>query len=280
MYYEFYLDVYFLENLMMNFLVLQMTGHVIRRRKPVWRLALAAAAGSIFACIVLLLPIHRWIFLSVTASFICGCAMAAASYKEQDRKETERAIFTYWMLAFLMGGIWQFLMEVAGMKFLTAMLTGYGSVWGICRLRSLKKQDSQYLYEVTLIHHGRERQIRALLDSGNQLRQPITGRPVQVLEADVLKELLEPQEEEELEHMMRMEIGEKEEGKLKGVFTYIPFHSIGKEHGIMPLIALDTVLIKHGESVWNTKRVLTAVSKTAVSSGGEYQMILHPRLLE
>ena len=276
MYYEFYLDLYFLENLMMNFFVLQMTGHVTRSRKPVWKVMLIAAAASLAACVMILLPVHRHVFLSATLSFFSGCAMATAGCGNRNQKETKHAVTVFWMLTFVMGGIWQFFIQILDMAFFCAIPAGYATVWMIWRFGNQKRKNRQYLCDVKITHHKREVQIKALLDSGNQLQQPGSGRPVHILDVSVVRQLLDEEELQELECMIRLESPKTG----TGTFTYIPFRTIGNDHALMPMLVLETLHIKHGESAWNTKQNLAAVSKRTVSSAGEYQMILHPQILE
>lgn len=276
MYYEFCLDVFFLENLMMNFFVLQMTGRVIRDRKSVWRRIFAAILGSTVACVIFLLPIRRHVFLSATLSFISGCAMAVIGCPEGKQKDLKQMITVFWVMAFLLGGIWQCFMRILGVSFWYAMPAGYVVLWGVWRFRDSQKRNRQYLCDVKITHNKREVQIKALLDSGNRLRQPGSGKPVHIIDASVLRELLKEDEILEMECMLKMECPEK----TTATFSYIPFHTIGNDHGVMPMLVLETLHIKHGESAWDTTRIIAAVSKKTISSTGEYQMILHPQILE
>ena len=50
MYYELYIDVLFLENFLMDYILLLITKHVLCSREPVWRICLAALAGALATC--------------------------------------------------------------------------------------------------------------------------------------------------------------------------------------------------------------------------------------
>lgn len=276
MYYEFYLDVYFMENLMMNYLILHMTGRVTKCRCAWWRMAAAALMGAAGACGIAVLPVHRIVFFSIMISFFLGSAMVFISYGMHGRHTVMRTVTAFYFLALLFAGVWQFLMRYLHMAFPISMLTGYVIVRIGAGVWQRAKSKTQFLYDVVITTGGRTVRIKGFLDSGNQLVMPVTGKPVQVVDFEVIRRLLSREETEELERMIRMETT----GESTGGFTYIPYHSIGKEQGIMPVMVLDEVYIKHGESAWNTKKIAAAISKTAVSSRGEYQMILHPQILE
>lgn len=276
MYYEFYLDVYFLENLIMNYLILSMTGRVMKCRCARRKMAVSALLGAVGACAVAVLPVHRMVFLSVLLSFLLGGAMVLASYGIHGYHTAMRTIMVFYFLALLLAGVWQLLMHYLHMAFLCSMFAGYAIVWMGVEVWRRIKNKTQFLYDVTIAKGGRTVNIKGFLDSGNQLVMPVTGKPVQVVDLEAIGRLLSREEMEELERMIRMETT----GESSGGFTYIPYHSIGREQGIMPVMILDEVYIKHGESAWNTKKVAAAISKTAVSGRGEYQMILHPQILE
>ena len=54
------------------------------------------------------------------------------------------------------------------------------AVWRFGMQRCMKLEHQ---YAVTLFNKGRERHVQAILDTGNHLTMPLSGRPVQVLDA-------------------------------------------------------------------------------------------------
>ncbi|MFQ8841748.1 MAG: sigma-E processing peptidase SpoIIGA [Clostridium fessum] len=56
------------------------------------------------------------------------------------------------------------------------------AVWRFGMQRCMKLEHQ---YAVTLFNKGRERHVQAILDTGNHLTMPLSGRPVQVLDACV-----------------------------------------------------------------------------------------------
>lgn len=275
-YYEFYPDLYFIENLLMNDMILRAAGQMINRKVPVKRNAAAAAAGALGSCAVMLLPVRYNPFLACLCSFLNGCVISVYAFSGKSKTQRIQIIRTFWMAALFLGGIWQCLIRITGIGFFVWILPGYGIFTGVWHLIRNRDRKDRFLYDVFLVRRGREVRVRGLLDSGNQLVQPGSGRPVQIIERKAVEPLLDEQELAELEGMLHM----RAEGNGTGVFTYIPYRSIGREHGIMPVLELDSLRIKHGESAWNTGKILAAVSENAVSSRGEYQMILHPQILE
>ena len=117
----------------------------------------------------------------------------------------------------------------------------------------------QTLYKVTLGFRGRSLALAGLLDTGNQLRDPMLGGPVSMVAKETARELA--QGEELLLHP-------------------IPYHSVGKAHGLLPVFAADflEILLPDGERR-RIERPLLGIPDEPLSSEKEYQMILHPELL-
>ena len=57
MYYELYIDVFFLENFMMDALLLMLTGRMIRCQAGKGRIFLGAALGAFLTCGAVLIPV-------------------------------------------------------------------------------------------------------------------------------------------------------------------------------------------------------------------------------
>lgn len=274
--YEFYLDLYFLENLIMNLLALHLAAETGNYRKRWRRLFASAAMGAAGACILVISPIHKSALSGALLSVALCFLMAYTAFRCTDAGQRRRCAGSVCVCMLLLGGTCQILSGWLSLPFAGAILTGYPAVLLLVRRWKAGRGQSQYLYEVCLQRAGKTLYLTGLLDSGNRLTQPGTSAPVHIIELAQAKRLLDAREEQELAKLLRYETEEETTGK----FTYIPFRSIGKTQGVLPAFWLDSMEIKHGESAWSTNRVLAAVSDKAVSSAGEYQMILHPQILE
>ena len=108
------------------------------------------------------------------------------------------------------------------------------------------------------LYLGNEKyQIKGMIDTGNGLRDPISGAPVNILDRYTARKLF----------------GEE---TLKDV-RYIPYQSIGKKAGVLPAIQFERMCILKDTECW-VEKPLIAISEEAISKGGEYEMILNPNL--
>ena len=56
MYYDVYIDIVFLTNLFMDYILLRIVGKLFLRKRSRRRILLAAAVGALFSCLILYVP--------------------------------------------------------------------------------------------------------------------------------------------------------------------------------------------------------------------------------
>lgn len=275
MYFEFYLDIYFLENLIMNYLVMDMTGRVLQLIPSRKRMLAAAILGAAGACAVILTPIHKSLLLNVIYGFCICSVMARTVFGRKKTTAAWKQNCTVCITSLTLGCLWQFLRE-AGLPFWMAVSVGWLLAALLVKFYKISAGRTQYFYEVKLRRGEKSVCLTAFLDSGNQLYQPGSQKPVHILDYSQICVLLTEAEISELDALLDF----RSVKNPSGIFTYIPYRAIGNKRGMLPVVRLDEICITRGENVKYTKGILAAVSKEAVSSRGEYQMILHPQILE
>ncbi|MGI6017464.1 MAG: sigma-E processing peptidase SpoIIGA [Marvinbryantia sp.] len=275
MYFEFYLDIYFLENLIMNYLVMDMTGRVLQLTPSRKRMLTAAVLGAMGACAVIVTPIHKNLLLNVIYGFgICPVMARTAFGKKKGAAAWNRNCAAY-VVSMTLGCLWQFL-RGTGLPFGLTISVGWLMALILIKLYRRSAGYVQYLYETELRRGEKSVHLISFLDSGNHLYQPGSQKPVHILDYSQICALLTEAEKSELDALLDFQRVESP----SGVFCYIPYRALGNKRGMLPAIRLDEIRITRGENVKNTKGILAAVSKEAVSSRGSYQMILHPQILE
>lgn len=139
---------------------------------------------------------------------------------------------------------------------LGAGMLGYQAVsWWIDQAGKRRTAD---IYKVKLRGNDNEIELDALADTGNSLREPISGRPVSVVEEEYFLKLS----------------GIRAPEKLKA----IPYHSVGRDNGIMEGYEVPEIIIKGKEENIRWQKVIIGISRNKISANGKYQMILHPEL--
>lgn len=134
-------------------------------------------------------------------------------------------------------------------------------------------------YSITLRLEGREAQLIGMVDSGNMLRDSLSGTPVIVCDYDKIRPLLTP-EMEKVFKKRNFEIGFYEDIITSGIserFRVIPFDSLG-DSGIMAALCIDSAVLNDGNKSIEIENVIMAVTHKKIA-GGEFDVLLNPELV-
>jgi sigma-E processing peptidase SpoIIGA len=103
--------------------------------------------------------------------------------------------------------------------------------------------------------------VRAILDTGNRLYEPLTGKPVCLVEYGCLKSVLNS------ENVFRR-------------VRLIPYHSIGKKHGVLLGITADKLIFQNHRGKFGKRGCIIGIYPGNLSRSGEFHAIIHPDLLK
>ena len=239
--YVLYLDVYFLENVLLNLVLLIFTLILTGRRIRFIRLLGASLIGGVMAILPIILRL-RYGITYIMLILLTGLLVVTIASGIRSMSEQWTAVMYFYVMSFVWNRLFTGLERILGTKYTlcAAIVTAImGTVSG-------------YLYD-------RKLTLKALLDTGNGLREPISGRPVSIIERDVYDTLCHQTIQER--------------------YRVIPYHSIGKEHGILQGTEVDELIIWRENEPYVQKKAVIALYEGKLSGNGSYQMILHTGLL-
>lgn len=265
MYYEIYVDSLFLVNFVMNLYVLLLVNGSVYRTATRLRLIAGAAVGAF----VYLIPffLEGNVGLNTTACMMLGtCLMIFTAFSIHSMK-------TFWLLlerliimSFVIGG--GMVVLVKRIPFIGHNMQSIFGVMGVGAIISLliahfqeRKFKKIPICRITLTGKDGKMKIAALIDSGNSLVEPISGKPVSVVDRTVFQGLWkEPPE----------------------LYRVIPYHTIGKKRGMLKGYLIPEIQIELDDGVKICKDVYIAVSEESITGEGvskPVKMIVNPVLL-
>ena len=261
---KIYLDIFFLLNMGMNFVILMTESFFVRGSVRIRRLMVASATGATIACVMVVLGIHRILPFLIILYLVTSIFLVRLAFGKTRPGTLIRNIMLFYVVAFLLGGLLVQLQEVFYMPMTGVSVLAVASFmllllrWLLPKIRRRQEQINRY-YRVRLHYAGARIEGNALLDTGNGLYDPISHQPVLLGDRMFLKGLLK----REKEPVMRV----------------IPFHSVGKETGLLRAFQAELLEIE-SEGGWKCiDRPWVAVFDKYVSVDGEYEVILHPDML-
>ena len=249
-----YIDVVALINFLVDFLLLLGTNRLCGY-PPGWgRAALAAGAGGIYGGLCLLPEFHflgntLWRIVSLT-----GISLVAFGFS----KSALRRGVVFSLLSMALGGI---ALGIGGGGF-WALVASAAAISIMCMVGFREKIGSVSYVTVELSYEGKRMKLTALQDTGNALRDPVTGRAVLVVGADVARELTGLTYQQ-----LRSPINTITQAPLPGL-RLIPYHTVGQPAGLLLALRLQNVKIGN----W-TGSSLVAFAPDGLSREGAYQAL-------
>lgn len=266
MYYELYIDILFLVNFMMDSLLLFTLRRLLKRRVGNGRIFLGGAAGAGLACLAAVIPAPGWIKIPVSYVGIGG-AMLCIGLKIRRGRELLRAFAFLYAAAFILGGMMQALRPYVrtGSLFFAAAVVSYFLLNGCWKLLARQRNVQAGIYRVTLYTNRGEYCVNALADTGNMLRDSVTGEPVSVLGKSAARQIWDG---------VPPETGDAAE--YEG-FRYLPYRTVSGS-GVMPVVRIRKMCIHMQKNFWREKPLI-GIGSGELAEQEEYQMILNSDIL-
>jgi len=207
-----YADILFLVDLSMDFLTLCLCARLTHRPISLFRALAGAALGALGSVLLLVTDAGRGttflagLFLSAVMTAVCfGIRPAARASLRASVRWFFRQYLLVWGSGAITGGCMSMLLSLGTPVYLDRGYGGKPSFWPVflgttgavyCLIRLLQKRMTQRTAEILVFHHGKSARCTVLVDSGNLLRDPLTGRDVILLSRDAVAGLGLPVGEE------------------------------------------------------------------------------------
>lgn len=270
---QVYLDVVFLLNGIVNYLILSAAARLMGDAGHRGRRILAALLGSVYACAAFL---PGFTFLSgIVWRVVVLCMMLLLSFGVRAKTIPAGAIVLALSLA--LGGLVLVLSGVLGAQVWilegrafyamgagTLVLTAgalYLGAWLL--LQGTMTHTGGQIVAARLKLAGRSTWVSVLRDSGNTLRDPFSGNAVPVLERGVLTELMPEASQLALDNPT-LAMTQLHALHLSG--RLIPYRAVGTRRALLLAIKFDAITIGRR----TRKGVFAAISPTALSEQGNY----------
>ena len=190
-----YADVLFLVDFSMDFISLWAASRLCARPARAGRMSLGAAVGALYGTVAVITG------LSGSLAYISAAAvsvlMALISFRSSGIAEILRESAVIWGSGAMLGGIMTSVLSMFGTvspEGSTATPAAGMAVFAAAALyatvRVITRTKSRKSVTVTVRHGGKEVTLDALCDSGNLLRDPISGDPVMTVSSDTLVPLI------------------------------------------------------------------------------------------
>lgn len=255
-YYELYIDVLFLVNFLMDYILLLVTKKVLRISSSYGRICLGALLGAFLTCLVTAVGIPFTFIKVILFYVLIPSAMLAAGIPLRSPDGFLRALITIYISGFLVGGIFEYLNQYvqAGSLFFALAMASYYLASGILKMLALLFHFGEVHCLVILQLDGESCEAKAIMDTGNHLKDEVSGKAVSIISRRLAEKLFV-------------------RGMPEGI-RYIPYRTIGKGNGLIPVAPIDRICIA-GREEQQVEQPMIAISEDS-SFGNGYDVILNP----
>lgn len=301
-----YAEYLFLENVVTGGLILLLTEKISGIRCKKIFLVLGSILCGIYSFILFFDNLHP--LLALLSKLVFSIFVIYIVFRPKRFRPFVRITLVFYLISFAMGGITIGFMYFVG-------------IWGVTQNSSIYLGGIGYLYvllgcvltymifyffsgfikgkllkertyaDVEVEMEGRSVTIKGMVDTGNFLKDPLTGKPVMIISASAAKQFLPAEIVEEAVKNQKAQMLSQNlmNSSYANRIRIIPYHSIGEERGYLVGIRPDTIRIGvHNKSSSHRTMIasdgaILAIYKGMFSGGqldGDCSILLHPSMLE
>jgi stage II sporulation protein GA (sporulation sigma-E factor processing peptidase) len=286
---------------MMNLLVLWTVGKLLKQTTTWLKLICAAALGALIICILVVFPFENVSINVFIYYVVTSLLMIFIGFRPKAFKQIMKLLVGLYLITFLIGGsivslyyytkVGYYFNQIFNGNFFDTIdfntfvfisLIAFIIIKMILHYISKVMTVQRNLFSTEIHMNGKMIHAQGLLDTGNNLYDPITNSPVMIVEYEIIKDLVP----DSIRNIVLNCLDSTDEfythiGELCHYkFRLIPFNSIGKESGMLIGVVSESVHISFGDDkALNLKDIVLAIYNKKLSQDNSYQILLHPEMI-
>ena len=290
-----YVDIVLLENLCMNYIILFGTAYIIKIKVKHIRILLASLIGAVYAVLAYagVFPIYA----NLITKIILSICMTYIAFNPKKLKGLIKELILFYLVSFALGGcafsllyivrpqdifmkngvyIGTYPLKIA----LLGGITGFVITYVAIKIVKTRITKNEIIYKAIIKIEEQEIEINVLLDTGNMLKDPISGDAVIMVEKNKLYKILPNEMLDNTNKFLGGEFENAESLEYRKRIRFIPFTSVGKQNGMLLGIKPDLVkIITDVDEIVNEKTIIGVYEKT-FSKSGKYSGLIGLDILE
>ena len=283
-----YADLVWLLNFCFDAMLLWLVAIMLKRRVRVWRLMLAALVGSLLALLVL--TPFAYIMSHVVTKLIISFFIVWICFGFYRSRFFIENVLAFYFATFVMGGgmiAFHFLLQSEMGSTLHSIsiswlfvVVMFPALWMLSKAQMgtirEKKLRFEHIIDVRVTCFGQTVLLKGLIDSGNQLRDPLTNAPVMIVEWQPFAHMLPASV---LQMIQKRTYTDDIPNEWVSRMRFIPYRAVGVEQQLLVAIKPDDVQWLDDKQWMPVNKALIGFSRATLSADGEYNCIVHPHIV-
>lgn len=286
-----YIDIIIVENLIMNYIIIYATGLISKSKISHLRIFLASTIGAVYAITEYISKLN--IYSNILVKIILSIIIVFVSFYPQNIKKMCKQLVLFYLTTFTFGGVATYLIYVlkpqdiiikngiyVGTYVLKVIFVGaiVGTIILIIAFKFAKNKITRkdMMCKIKIKLNGKEIVLDTMVDTGNMLKEPLTGNPVVIVEKTSLYDLMPKEILNNTESILGgdfKEIPEKIKNEYISRLKIIPFSSLGKTNGMLIGIKPEKLEVIN-EQIEEKNNAIIGIYNKSLTKRGEYKALI------
>lgn len=287
-----YIDIIIVENLIMNYIILYATGLISKSKISHLRIFFASAIGAIYVITQYISKLN--IYSNMLVKIILSIIIVFVAFYPQNVKKLCKQLVLFYLTTFTFGGVATYLIYVlkpqdivikngiyVGTYVLKVIFIGaiVGTIILIIAFKFAKNKITKkdMICKVKIKLNGKEVLLDTMVDTGNMLKEPLTGNPVVVVEKTSLYDLMPKEILNNTESILGgdfKKIPEDIKDEYISRLKIIPFSSLGKQNGMLIGIKPEKLEVINEQSEEEKNNAIIGIYNKSLTKRGEYNALI------
>ena len=287
-----YIDVIFIENLIINYIIIYLTGIISRVKIKQYRIIMGSIIGAIYSIIYYIVNLK--IYSTAIIKIILSIIIVYISFNSKSFKTLSKQILLFYLVSFVFGGAAIsiiYMVNSSGITIENGVIIGNYTLKTILigvivayitlmigfKIIKTRISNKDLICDVVVKINNQKVTTKAMLDTGNLLKEPITNIPVIVMEHTLFYNIIPKEILNNLEEILGgdlSKIPENIQEEYVSRLKVIPFSSLGKQNGMLLGIKADWLEIKENDEIREIDKVIIGIYNKSLTKRGEYRSLL------
>lgn len=271
----------------MNYIILYATGIIRKNKMKQGRLILSSIIGSLYAIIIYLKVLS--FSSNIIMKIILSISMVWLAFNSKNQKILAKDILMFYVVSFVFGGCsfaLIYLLDPTKVQMKDGVLVGsypikvtliagiiaFAFIQIAFKITKNKLSVEDMICDVRIYYENQNIKIKALIDSGNMLKDPVSGYPVIVVEYEKVLNILS---KEMVECINKIQGGGVIDNYNEGLkIRLIPFSSLGKENGMLVGVKIKKAAISFREKEEIIEDVIVGIYNNKFTKDNKYNALI------
>lgn len=292
-----YLDVVFLENIIINYIIIYATGIISKSKINQLRISLASLFGAIYSIIYYIFRLK--IYSSFVLKIILSIFIIYVAFNSKNIKELSKQVLLFYLVSFVFGGAAIAIIYMVNSQNVTiqngvlvgnytiktvliGIVIAYFTVIMAFNLIKNKISKKDLICEVSVTLNKKKVYTKAMIDTGNLLKEPITNTPVIVMEHTLFYDIMPKEILNNIENILGGDlsgIDKNLQDEYISKLKVIPFSSLGKQNGMLLGIKAEDLNVSFKDETKTIEKIIIGIYNKSLTKRGEYRALLGVEIL-